>query len=631
MPVQPVPLHETGSLKATINRSVRKPTTLWLNRLVAIMNFHYFKISLFSALIILNLQACNQQESVDETKTIDNKIAAGVPVNDTVSKPTGDNDEAAINRAAQSIDEVDFMQHINTLASDEFEGRAPATAGGKKTVEYLENEFKKVGLDPLFTAEDGQRTYRQAVKLMELNVTNSPSLEFSHADGSKDELPYKENSIVFTSRAADSIEITDSELVFVGYGVVAPEFGWNDYEGIDMEGKTAVILVNDPGYRMPKGELFKGRAMTYYGRWTYKFEEAARQGAAGAIIVHEDGAAGYPWVVVSGSWSGPQYKLFTEDGNADAAAVEAWITKPAAQKLFAKNGLNYEEQVAKATQPGFKPVPMSSKASSALQLSSRQSASHNVGGMITGRERPGEAFIYTAHWDHLGIKPDNPGKDKIFNGAQDNATGTAALLEMAQAFKALNQAPERSVVFLAVTAEESGLLGSKQYAEDPAIAMSKTVAGINIDAMSTLGASDDVVVVGYGNSEMDNFLRAEVEKQGRKVIPEPTPEKGFFYRSDHFNLAKKGVPMLYAEAGETIRNKPVDYGKKETARYLAQRYHTARDEVHKEWDNGGILQDLNAQFRIGVKIADSAVWPQWSEGNEFKAIREASLNASAAR
>ncbi len=562
------------------------------------------------------LQACQPQSDESTKENQDEstkpKLSAAIESPEITSE--------AIEKSAKKIDEAGFMQHLNTLASDEFEGRAPSTPGGKKTVNYIESEFKKLGLKPAFGD-----SFRQAVPLMELYVVNNPPLVLTHDDGTSASLPYKKDSIVFTSRSGSASEIKDSPLVYVGYGVVAPEYGWNDYEGIDMTGKTAVILVNDPGFRSPDGDLFKGNTMTYYGRWTYKFEEAARQGAAGAIVVHEDKAAGYPWEVVSGSWSGPQYNLFAEDGNAGNLAVESWITMNAAQDLFAKNGMDYQEMVSKAGKQGFTPVPMKSTASSILRTESRQSNSHNVAGFIEGSERPDEAFIYTAHWDHLGVKPIASGGDAIFNGAQDNATGVAGMLEMAQAFSSLPSAPERSVIFLAVTAEESGLLGSKQYAEDPAFPMNKTVAGINIDAMSTAGATDDVVVVGYGNSQMDDYLQAVASEQGRVLVQEPTPEKGFFYRSDHFNLAKKGVPMLYAEAGIKVRGKPEGYGETEANRYLAERYHKAADEVHPEWDNGGIMQDLYAHFKIGVAISNSNDWPQWSEGNEFKAIRDASL------
>jgi len=371
----------------------------------------------------LSLQACAPEEPTapqleqtlahsTEQASIDTSIKAG-------SKK---NDASAIAYAAQKIEETGFMQHVNTLASDEFEGRAPSTPGGEKTVAYLESEFKKLGLSPAFTNADGIKSYRQAVELMELTVTNSPALRLSYADGSEHNLAYKADSIVTTSRVGDQSGLAESELVFVGYGVVAPEYNWNDYSGLDMSGKTAVILVNDPGFRKPEGELFNGRAMTYYGRWTYKYEEAARQGAAGAIIVHEDAAAGYPWEVVSGSWSGAQYYLFSQDGNKDNVAVESWITMSAAEALFTNSGLSYQEMVKQAGEPGFKPVALSAKASTSLDIKSRKSTSYNIAAVLEGRTRADELFIYTAHWDHLGIKQDGDGEDKIHNGAQDNAT-----------------------------------------------------------------------------------------------------------------------------------------------------------------------------------------------------------------
>lgn len=569
---------------------------------------------LMISLVLITLGACAHEPHTDKQES--SAVAKGATLND----------KAAIDLAAQQLDEAGFMAHVNELASDAYEGRAPSTPGGRKTVEYLEGEFKKLGLLPAF-GEGEDKTYRQAVELIEGTVTNDPAVSFQFADQSIQTLPYKDGSMVWTTRVTEAAALENSELAFVGYGVVAPEFGWNDYAGVDMTGKTAVILVNDPGFRTPDGDLFKGNTMTYYGRWTYKFEEAARQGAEGAIIVHETTAAGYGWDVVSGSWSGAQYMLFTEDGNQGHVAVEAWISQPAAETLFENSGLNYQQMVNQAGQPGFKPVVMASTVSTSLEITGKRSTSYNVGGVLLGRTRADELFLYTGHWDHLGIKPVAGDEDVIFNGAQDNATGTAALLEMAQAFKALPQPPERSVLFLAVTAEESGLLGSQQYAADPAFAMAKTVAGINIDAMSTAGATDDIVVVGYGNSEMDDYLKAVSDEQGRVLVEEPTPEKGFFYRSDHFNMAKKGVPMLYAEAGEQVRGKPDGYGKAEAERYGAERYHKPADEVHAEWDNGGIMQDLNAHFRIGVTISDSNDWPQWAEGNEFRAIREASQNS----
>lgn len=537
------------------------------------------------------------------------------------------NDAEVIARAAAMIDEDEFMKHVNVLASDEFEGRAPSTPGGRKTVEYLEAEYQSLGLVAPFTDAQGNKTYRQAVELIEQEVTNSPALTVSFNDGSTERFAYKENAMVWSTRVGETAVIENSDLIFVGYGIVAPEYGWNDYAGIDMTGKTAVILVNDPGFRASDDTVFKGNTMTYYGRWTYKYEEAARQGAAGAIVIHEPAAAGYPWEVVSGSWSGPQYMLFTEDGNANNVVVEGWISQSAAETVFANVGMDYADMVTAAGQQGFTPRPMAAMASIALNNTNRRSTSYNVGGVLLGSARPDELFIYTAHWDHIGIKPnpEDPTADMIFNGAQDNATGTAALMEMAQAFSALPQPPERSIMFLAVTAEESGLLGSKEYAERPPYPMANHVAGINMDGMSTIGATDDIVVVGYGNSQMDEYLKVEADKQGRVLVPEPTPEKGFFYRSDHFNLAKKGVPMLYAEAGLQVRGKPEGYGKQEAERYGAERYHKPSDEVHAEWDNAGIMQDLNAHFRIGLAISDGNDWPQWADGNEFKAIREASL------
>ncbi|MFT5571376.1 MAG: Zn-dependent M28 family amino/carboxypeptidase [Cryomorphaceae bacterium] len=576
-----------------------------------------FLSTLALILMAANLTACdsNQQTEPQGQAAVAQKTASL-------------NNDAAITTAAAQVDEAGFMQHIKVLASDEYEGRAPSTPGGQKTVAYLETEFKKLGLKPAFGSGE-TASFRQPVELMQILVENAPSLTFSYADGELDVLPYKESSVVSTSRISESSALENSELVFVGYGVVAPEYGWNDYAGVDMTGKTAVILVNDPGFRNPDGELFKGRTMTYYGRWTYKYEEAARQGAAGAIIVHEDTAAGYPWEVVSGGWSGPQYNLFAQDGNKDNLAIESWVTQQAAESLFAKSGQDYQHMVAAAGQASFSAVPLAAKASTSLQLSSQNSTSYNVGAVIEGRERPDELFIYTAHWDHLGIKEGAEGADLIYNGAQDNATGTSGILEMAQAFMNLPEAPERSVMFLAVTAEESGLLGSKWYAGAPAFPMAKTVAGINVDGMSTAGETDDIVVVGFGNSEMDDYLRTVSAVQNRTLVPEHTPEKGYFYRSDHFNLAKKGVPMLYAEAGSKVRSKPEGYGGAQASRYVEERYHKPADEVHAEWDNGGIMQDLNAHFRIGVAIADSNDWPKWSAGNEFKSIREASQQAPA--
>ncbi len=542
------------------------------------------------------------------------------------NRTTNSTDGAAdLDFAAQQIDEDSLMRRITIMASDEFGGRAPATPGGLKTVEFIEEEFFKIGLKPAF-GEGEQASYRQPVGLIEQTVTNKPSLFIDYADGSREELAYAENSIAWSPIEQEAAKLESSELVFVGYGVVAPEYNWNDYAGIDMTGKTAVILVNDPGYRATTPELFKGKTMTYYGRWTYKYEEAARQGAAGAIVVHETDAAGYGWDVVSGSWSGAQYMLDAKDSTEPKLQVAAWTSREAAQRIMAKNGLDYSALVERAGLPGFKAVSLSTSVSAALEMTSTRSVSYNVAGILEGKQRPDEAFIYTAHWDHLGTKPNVDGNDKIFNGAQDNATGVAGLMEMAEAFRALPEQPDRSVLFLAVTAEESGLLGSAQYGEDPAVPMHKTVAGINSDSIPTYGETDDIVVIGYGNSEMDQYLAEVASTQGRVLVPEPTPEKGFFYRSDHFNLAKHGVPMLYAKAGTQVRGQPDGFGAEASARYIADRYHKPGDEVHADWNNGAVLQDLKANFMIGAKLSNSNDWPEWSQGSEFKAIRDASLS-----
>lgn len=531
------------------------------------------------------------------------------------------NADLVIDKAAKQIDETDFIRHVEILSSDAFEGRAPSTPGGEKTVSYIEAEFKQLGLIPAF---DNQTSYRQPVALIEQQVVNDPTLTINYKDGSEDALPYKTESVTWTTRVGNQADLKNSDLVFVGYGVVAPEYGWNDYAGVDMKGKTAVILVNDPGFRDAEGKKFKGNTMTYYGRWTYKYQEAAKQGAAGAIVIHQTKAAGYPWGVVAGSWTGAQYMLDAADGNQGRVAVEGWVTKQAAETIFKKSGLSFDDMVKQAGKQGFKPVPLKGSASISVVNKSKKSTSYNVGGFIKGTENPDQAFIYTGHWDHLGVKPGEKGTDTIYNGAVDNATGIAGILEMAQAFKALPTAPKRSVMFLAVTAEESGLLGSAHYAEYPSFPMSKTVAGINIDAMPPLGATDDVVVIGFGNSEMDDYLRTEASKLNRELVREPTPEKGFFYRSDHFNLAKKGVPMLYCKAGQKVRGKSEGDVQKAMTDYLANRYHKPADEVTEDWDYGGIMQDLNMFFRIGETISNSDAWPQWAAGNEFEAIRKAS-------
>ncbi|GJM13528.1 MAG: hypothetical protein DHS20C12_19310 [Pseudohongiella sp.] len=518
--------------------------------------------------------------------------------------------------------EIEAMlhEHIAVLASDEFEGRAPATPGEEKTISYLQAEFEALGIQP-----GNGDSYFQSVSVTEITTASDAVLTFSGSDYSA-ELEYATEMIVGSQQQVPSTSLINSELVFVGYGVVAPERNWNDYAGIDVTGKTVVILVNDPGYATQNPAVFNGNAMTYYGRWTYKYEEAARQGAAGALIVHETGPAGYGWEVVSGSWSGPQIGLQADNLNSDKNDIEGWLTLDSAQALFAGAGLNYEELKAAAAQPGFSAVPLGDiTASVSIQNSVRTSESQNVIAMIPGTERPDETIIYTAHWDHLGVNPELPG-DNIYNGAADNATGTAALLAMAKMHMDAGPTP-RSVVFLAVTAEESGLLGSRWYAEHPVFPLETTVANINIDVLNTYGPMHDIVVVGNGSSELETYLEEAAAAQGRHLVEEPNPERGYYYRSDHFNFAKAGVPALYAESGEDSVEFGPEWGAQQAQDYNENRYHAPSDEYDPNWNLGGAAQDIQLYFDVANKLSHETRFPNWLEGNEFKGIRDASQSA----
>lgn len=515
-------------------------------------------------------------------------------------------------------------RNIETLSSDEFEGRQPASTGEAKTIKHLRDAFKALNLEP-----GNGDSWFQSASLVSIEADPAMAMTVTSTDDAtaSTTLAYGNDFMAWTKRVEASSALTDSELVFVGYGIVAPEYNWNDYNGVDMKGKTAVILVNDPGFATQDPAVFKGNAMTYYGRWTYKYEEAARQGAAGALIVHETAAAGYPWDVVSGSWSGPQFDLYAEDKNMSRTQVEGWLTLDGAKSLFAGAGQDYDTLKARALASDFAATALGMKASVSFSNTIEQSDSRNVIARISGSERPEETIVYTAHWDHLG-KRQGEG-DQIFNGAVDNATGTAALVELAAAFKALPKAPERSIVFLAVTAEESGLLGSRYYAENPVYDLASTIANINIDAANVHGPTHDVTVVGYGASELDDYLQRAAEAQNRVITPEPTPEKGYYYRSDHFNFAKKGVPALYAESGVDYRDQPDGWGLERQADYTANRYHKPGDEYEADWNLQGMLEDLALYFQIGHELANSKAVPKWSEGSEFRAIRERSLMVAA--
>ncbi len=509
-----------------------------------------------------------------------------------------------------------FVEDLKTLSSDDFEGRAPGSRGERLTVDYLVDQFSEAGLAPGYGD-----SYLQPVPMVELTNQARSALVIER-DGESRQLTFPENMIVGSRRlGTDPHGVTDSELVFVGYGVVAPEYDWNDYEGLDVAGKTVVILVNDPGFANPDGERFNGRAMTYYGRWTYKYEEAARQGAAAALIVHETEPASYPWEVVTNSWSGPQFEL-AERGDDPIMALEGWINVDAARELFANAGLDYEEQKARAAEPGFEAVPLGATATAEVRNSVREGMSYNVLAKLEGTERPEETVVYMAHWDHLGRNMALPGSAGIFNGAIDNASGTAAVIELARMHAAAG-APERSVLFLAVTLEEYGLLGSRHYVNDPIVPPSQHVAAINLDAVNFMaGPTEDMVVVGIDSSELEPVLEAALDEDGRVIVPEPTPEAGYYYRSDHFNFARAGIPALYAKSGFTHVEEGEDYVLAIEREYRDNRYHKVGDVFDPSWDFRGVAEDATVLYRVGRYLAENDVWPNWYEGNEFRAIRD---------
>ena len=537
-------------------------------------------------------------------------VSACTPNNDSASQdqsakkemPVASNFDSVYN----NISDADIREPLKVLSSDEFEGRLPTTEGEKKTIEYLVSEFTKAGLKP-----GNGDSFLQKVALME--ITADPDMTMTIGDNN---FAYKEQMVASSKREQSSVSLEDSELVFVGYGVNAPEYDWNDYEGLDVEGKTVVMLINDPGFENPESGKFQGTTMTYYGRWSYKYEEASRQGAAGAIIVHETAPASYGWSVVANSWSGPQYGLVSADKGASRVAVEGWLTLDAAKKVFADAGLDFDQEKANAMQGPYNKA-MDIKASVTVNNTFKKSESNNVIATLPGAEFPDEHIIYTAHWDHLG-KDESKEGDQIYNGAHDNATGTAAILAMAKAYSELTPAPKRSVSFLVVTAEEQGLLGSKYYASNPVIPIENTVANINMDAMNVLGKTKNVAVVGMGKSEMEDYLEAAAAKQGRTLTQEDRPEAGYYYRSDHFSFAKQGVPALYAEGG----NEPAD---EETAKYRKRMnvivtgcYHQVCDQYRDGWDLSGIVQDTQMLFDVGVGVANAEAWPKWNEASEFQ-------------
>jgi Zn-dependent M28 family amino/carboxypeptidase len=540
-------------------------------------------------------------------------LAAGLAAQTAPSAP-----EAAL----KAISPQNILNHIKKLASDEFEGRAPGSNGEELTVKYLTEQFRALGLAP--GNPDG--TYIQKVPLVEITADPKMKLEFSGA-ATPIAPKYQDDYVAWTKRVTASTAM-DAEMIFVGYGVQAPEFQWDDFKGVDVKGKVIVVLVNDPP--LPDARVFGGKAMTYYGRWTYKFEKAAEKGAAGCLVIHETGPAGYPWEVVRNSWGRGQFDLVTPDKNMGRVAVEGWMTSELAEKVFKAAGKDLAALKKAAVTREFKPVPLGLRAKLAFQNTLRTVDSKNVVAKLPGSDAKlkNEYVIYCAHWDHFGIGPDVKG-DKIYNGAVDNASGTAALLEMARAYKQLAVPPRRSVLFLAVTGEEQGLLGSAYYAKRPLYPLARTAAVVNMDAMNVLGKTSDIISVGLGSSTLDETVIAEAKAQGRIVKPDAEPEKGFFYRSDHFPFAKEGVPAFDPGDGTEFIGKPAGWGMKMREKYTSEDYHKPSDDVKADWDLSGLVQDSQLCFMVGYRVANHATMPEWKPGTEFKAKREASLKAAA--
>jgi len=533
------------------------------------------------------------------------------------STPDGD-----ITPALNSITSEDLLSHIRTLSSDEFEGRAPGGKGEELTVAYLIGQFQRMGLKP----GNPDSSFIQEVPLIGFTTRSTASYV---AGGKRKRLKPLEDYVAVSRRFVPSVSVKNSDIVFVGYGVVAPEYGWDDYKGVDVRGKTILMLINDPAVPDPSNpdqldsKMFKGKAMTYYGRWTYKYEIASEKGAAAAIIVHETGPAGYPFEVVSGSWGAENFDINSPGKDQQRVAIEGWITTGVARELLSSAGMDFDELKKQAVKPDFRPVTLNAKATFEARTSLREVRSKNVLALLEGSDPvlKHEYIIYTAHWDHLGKDKSRTG-DQIFNGALDNASGTAGMLEIAEAFSKLPSPPKRSILFLAVTAEEQGLLGAKYYAENPLYPLASTLANINIDGMNQWGRTRDIVVVGSGNTTLENILQSEAAAQGRVLKDDPEPEKGYFYRSDHFEFAKKGVPALYTDSGTEYIGKPEGYGSQKREEYVTNDYHKPSDEIKADWDLSGAVEDFRLLFRVGHRVATDRTWPEWKPGTEFKAVRE---------
>ena len=517
-----------------------------------------------------------------------------------------------------AIDAGDFAEHVKQLASDEFGGRGPGTPGEQKTVEYIKAQFARIGLQP-----GNGSDWFQTVPMVETTADEASASMVATVGGAAQTLKFGTDMVIGTRTGKPQVDIKDSQLVFIGYGVDAPEQKWNDYAGVDVKGKTVVMLVNDPGFHAGDTKLFDGKLMTYYGRWTYKFEEAARKGAAAALIIHDTEGASYGWDVVKNSWSGPQYDLPAKDDPAPRVPAQGWITGEAATALFKAAGQDLGKLRAAANKRGFKPVPLDATLSLGFKSTSVEKSSRNVVGLLPGSETPDEAIVYMAHWDHLGTHEGETG-DNIYNGAVDNATGVAAIIEIAEAFRKAKVPPKRSILFLAVTLEESGLLGSKYYVAHPVIPLDKTVAVFNLDALSPVGKARDITVVGKGSSQLEDLLKPLLDAQKRKPVGESNTAAGYYFRSDHFNFAKAGVPALYIDSGTDLLDGGQAAGDAAGKDYTDHRYHKAGDHFDAAtWKLDGIVQDLDVVATMGTTLGNDGQWPNWYAGNPFKAARDA--------
>ncbi len=561
-------------------------------------------------LALLALCACSPRSKDTATNDAESQVPAAKSVT------------SSVHEFSPAIDAGDFEEHVKTLSSDAFGGRGPGTPGEDASINYIKTQFARIGLQP---GNGGD--WFQTVPMVETTADESTSLKLDVA-GKPQELKFGTDMVIGTRTGQANVNVKNSPLVFVGYGVDAPEQDWNDYAGLDVKGKTVVMLVNDPGFHAHDPKLFDGKRMTYYGRWTYKFDEAARKGAAAALIIHDTEGASYGWEVVKNSWSGPQYDLPAKDDTAPRLPAQGWITGDAAKILLAGAGLDLAKLRAAANKRGFKPVPINATISIDLKSNSIEKTSRNVMAMLPGSETPDEALIYMAHWDHLGTHAGEAsakgGGDNIYNGAVDNATGVAGILEIAESFRKASAPPKRSILFLAVTLEESGLLGSKYYVAHPVVPLDKTVAVFNIDALSPIGKARTITVVGRGSSELEDHLKRVLDGQKRKAVSENNTAAGLYFRSDHFNFAKAGVPALYVDSGIDLIKGGLSAGKAADKDYTDNRYHKPGDQFDATtWKVDGIIQDLETVQAVGALLANDGQWPNWYEGNPFKATREA--------